>query len=918
MKIKDFANFLKTRNDDIAYKYLQNEILTEKSYFELGSNINSVKDFLLSNHEQRQKIAIISQSSYHWITLCLGIYSSNNVLVSIDYNLTSEEISNMLDFSEVNIVFISKAIQNKLALNLTNKTIYVIDDVIEEIYKCNLNLECDINSDELAHILFTSGTTNAKKGVMLSYSNIEHEIFTDGFVFDTTLVFSLLPMYHCFELFVTNLFRIYCGGTVFVNDDIANLMANMQKYRPTLIAIVPELTIKFNNIIEKMGLDTFNKLTGGRLKTISIGGAPIETEVLINLQKHGIEVYNGYGLTETTSCCTATRPEDNKLGTLGKAMNEFIKIKVDENGEILVSGKTIMMGYYKNEEATKEAIKDGWLYTGDLGELDENNNLIILGRKANKIVLSNGKKIYPEELEEKLNYLDIVLNSLIYEKNNKLNALIQIAERNTDIEKQIVDFVDKLNNENVNYKKIYKVDFTTKDFPKTTTKKMKRKDLLSSLDEYIEQTFTRDFLYKNIQNILNSKDNFLFDDNIYDLGFDSLSTVELSCLLNCNPQDIYENPTVNKLYELLNNTSEEIYNETNINKYININKNLTKPFNEKNVLITGATGYLGSHILNKFEDYDEQIYCLVRNPEKLKDVYKYYFNKELPGNIEVIKGDIEKPLLGLDEEKYIKLIRKVNCVIHCAANVNHIAKYEDMHRTNVVGTENIIKFSKQSNSILHYMSTYSVSGLGLCNQSQKTIFDENVLDVGQKYQENVYVRTKYEAEEKILKARFEEGLLVNIYRIGSLTWTNSGKFQPNANSNGIVKKMHGIQKSNIVTKEILEALSDFTNVDECVEAFFRLLNDKKVNNIYHLYNPNFVKTNNLLDKEELQIITKQEMKEKIINELDQDIKFYYYTSTLLDGNDLIIKSEETIKKLKHLGFVWSTPTKEYLLMIKNF
>lgn len=920
--MKTVANFINTinhYNDKIAYKYFLNNQLIEKSYTDLSNDISSVKSFLLDNHNQRNKIAIISESSYHWIALCLGIYASNNIVVSIDYNLSENEIKEILEFTNTDIIFISKQRYEKFKNILNKKNVYIIEDVYEDIYSFKKDINCKVNSNNLAHILFTSGTTDKKKGVMLSYSNIENAIFNDELRFDTRIMLSLLPMYHCFELFCGHLFRLYCGATICLNDDINNLMANMQFFKPTFITVVPELLVKLNNIIEKMGIDTFKKLTGGNLTSVSTGGAPVNKEILENLRKHGVEVHNGYGLTETTSCCVATRPANNILGTVGTALNENVYVRLAEDGEILISGKTVMMGYYKNEKATKEAIIDGWLHTGDIGKIVEDNNLVVIGRKLNKIVFSNGKNVYPEEIEENIKYIDGIINNLIYEENNKLNILIQIEKDDDKVKENIINKINDYNKLNSDYKKILKINFTTNSFPMTTTKKIKRQELLNNLSSYITKEISKEKIYNTIKEIMSVKEDFSYNKNIYDCGFDSLSTMELACIFNCNPQDIYKNPTIDKLYNFINNKKISNDNRIDINKYIPLNNNLTKPFKEENILLTGATGFLGSHILNQLVKKYKTIYCLVRNEQKLKDIYEFYFNEKLPSNVKIIIGDIEKDMLGLSFEKYLKYIRKINAVIHCAANVSHIANYEDMFKTNVIGTKNIIKFCKQSNSILHFMSTYSVSGFGLCNQTRNEIFNENVLDIGQNYKENVYVQTKYEAEVEILKSRYEDGLLANIYRIGSLTWDKYGNFQKNVDDNGFVKKIRGIRESKILTKEVFDSKIDFTNIESCTNAFICLFEDIKINNIYNLYNHNFIKIGKLINQNEVSFISKEEMKERINKVNNKNEKFYYYYATLLDNDfNIELSSKDTIKKLKELGFEWENISDEYLSLTNKF
>lgn len=914
-RISNFINIFRNYNEKIAYKYFVNENIVEKSYNDLADDVSAIKTFLLKNHGQRNNIALISESGYNWISICLGIYTSNNILVSIDYNISPKEINDILNYTETKIIFITKSQNERLKNELSsNMKIYIIDDIIDKIYKINTFLDCEINNEDLAQILFTSGTTNMRKGVMLSYKNIESAVFCD-LSFNDSMMVSLLPMYHCFELFCGNIYRLYRGCTICINDNINNLMKNLQLFKPTYITIVPAMAKKFSDLIDQLGFETFDKMTGGNLRNISCGGASIDKKVIENLAKHNVMIYQGYGLTETASCCLTTKIEDNVMGSVGTPITNDIEVKVTDDGELLIKAPSVMMGYYKNEEATKEAIKDGWFYTGDLARIDETGNVHILGRKLNKIVLSNGKNIYPEELEEKFIGISNLVNVLIYDKKDRINALIQVEDNSEAKVKNILLLIDELNKELPGYKKISKIDFTTKQFPITTTKKIRRQVLIENLNEYItENKITKEDIYKKVKKILDIENDFKFNDNIYDLGFDSISTMELSCILEINAQDIYLNPTIDGIYELLNKNVEKIQEKENINKYISINKNIKKPFKENNVLLTGATGFLGAHILNEIADDFDEIYCLVRNKDKLKSIFDNYFDEELPGNVNIIIGDIEKEMFGLGEDEYFAYTRKINSVIHCAANVSHVADYEKMYKTNVTGTKNVIRFARQSNSIMHHMSTYSVSGYGLCNQTQNSIFDENILDINQKYEDNIYVRTKFEAEYEILKER-REGLLVNIYRIGSLSWRKDGKFQINSSDNGLIKRINGLLKSNTVIENYENIKMDLTPVDECANAINLLINDNKINNIYHLYNKNLISLKDFIE-EDSNIISKEEMKEKIVDVKDEDIKVYYYYNTLLDNNfNLELSCEKTSKKLNKLGFNWSKITKDYIFKL---
>jgi long-chain acyl-CoA synthetase len=217
---------------------------------------------------------------------------------------------------------------------------------------------------------------------------------------------------------------------------------------------------------------------GGRLDLMVSGGAPVDPDVLRGLRDFGFRVIQGYGLTECAPLISANYPKENKFGSVGKPVS-YMDVKI-ENEEILVKGPGVMLGYYKNEEATKEAFtEDGYLHTGDLGYFDEEGYLYITGRSKNLIILDNGKNIYPEELEVKIATIEGVKDVMVYDGNGKICAAIQPTDINSkEITQGIRQAVKELNASLPSYKKIVALDFIGRDFPKTTTMKIKRKEAI--------------------------------------------------------------------------------------------------------------------------------------------------------------------------------------------------------------------------------------------------------------------------------------------------------------------------------------------------------------------------------------------------------------------------------------------------------
>ena len=284
-----------------------------------------------------------------------------------------------------------------------------------------------------------------------------------------------------------------------------------------------------------------------------------------------------------------------------------------------------------------------------------------------------------------------------------------------------------------------------------------------------------------------------------------------------------------------------------------------------------------------------------------------------------MEGDIEKGKFGLSDEVYKTLVNRIDMVIHTAANVSHAGHYEDFERTNVMGTQNVIEFCKEANAILQHTSTASVSGSGTVEQGYPdAVFDEFSLNIGQKYTQNVYIHSKYKAEELVLLAR-KEGLRANIFRIGNLTWrVSDGKFQINAKDNGFVKRCRGLLKIGLYGEALAEYLIDFTPVDECADAYVKLCFNKKVNNIYHLYNPHTY-TLKAFSRRLLYRIkkTEQAVFEKKLKEWKGDadvavLAFYNSIATL--SRNIPTSNIFTVSVLQKLGFKWSKVGLRYLLI----
>lgn len=952
-----------------AYRYIDGDKIVRKTYKTFGSDIFAVASWLCAKGWREKHIAIIGSSSYAWVVTFLGIACSGNVVVPIDKMLSSEEMLGLLVMGDVDAVFLADEFAYMAGeIEQANNRVTKIVNFSSEEYKQILATEQvslpRINPDAMAEVLFTSGTTGVSKGVMISQRSIVANI-ADIYRMDYgrgvkyPIVMSVLPIHHTFELTVDNLGVLYCGATVCINDKLENIVANLGKFKPAVILVVPAIAEvfykkvmegistgpnkrkiafakKLNRLLSHFGIDARRTLYksllskfGGNLSRVIVGGAALRPEIAKTFEEFGVSMYQGYGMTECAPLIAANYPGINRHGSVGKPV-AYMDVKI-EDGEILTRGEGVMLGYYKNEEATREAVtEDGWLHTGDLGYFDRDGYLYITGRSKNLIILDNGKNIYPEELETHLSVIPGIKEIMVYESRGKLCAAIHPIDINdTQMLKGIKAGIKKYNNDAPPYKRIVSYDFIAREFPKTTSLKIKRKEAIKMVAELVckktvehvpPTTPEQIKIIAAFEKILGCK-NLGIKDDFFDNGGDSLAALEVGALIGVPAQELYDHPTAEQLELVLLQVKDKESSEQskiNINELIRHNSNQLHDAEIKYVMLTGATGYLGSHVLHELMRHKMSVICLVRNEEKLKETLKYYFPREHEYfAYKVILGDIAEPMLGLDEQTYQALVRKVDMVIHTAANVSHAGNYADFERTNVLGTQNIIDFCFKAGAVLQHTSTASVHGAGTVAQNNPDArFDEFSLDIGQEYSQNVYIHSKYKAEEAVLLAR-EEGLEANIFRIGNLTWRmKDGVFQRNAQDNGFVGRYKGLMKVGVYSKEIAEYPIDFTPVDECADAYVRLALSNRVNNIYNLYNPHLFTISTLAKKTFRSIKqVRSEIFEKSLKELINDKEvavLSFYSAIASSSANVPISNEYTVAELGKLGFKWSKITLRYL------
>ncbi len=557
--ISDFRDLVKRyeKFDKIAFKFREKpkgEIIT-KTYSDFVNDIKSLGTALLSNGLEKKRIAIIAPNRYEWCVSYLAITTSNMIVVPLDKALPDNEIENLIIRSKSDAVIYDKQYTNVFE-NLKknpecNLTHYICMDNTE--YTCLLSkgnelLKNDDNSYEKIHLnnkemsimLFTSGTTSISKAVALSQYNICSDIYALAQMTDITekdSFLSFLPLHHTFESTCTFLYGSYCGITICFCDGLKYVVDNLKEYEITGFVSVPLMLeimykkiqkeienqhktglIKFarvlSHILLSIGIDVRRKLfaqileqLGGKLRIIVSGGAAMNVNAIKGYLDFGINLLQGYGLTETSPVISGENDKYKRAGSVGFPLPgidvSIFEPDKDGIGEIIVKSPTVMLGYYDNDVATKETIIDGWLHTGDLGYIDKDGFIFITGRKKDVIVLKNGKNVFPEELEMLINELPYVSESMVFgktinTKNDRNEDIILCAKivYDENVIKNIFpdeisdnyfnliwkDIKDKINKTMPAYKYIREIIITKTPLIKTTTQKIKRHEELKRIN----------------------------------------------------------------------------------------------------------------------------------------------------------------------------------------------------------------------------------------------------------------------------------------------------------------------------------------------------------------------------------------------------------------------------------------------------
>ncbi len=519
--VKDVVEVvLKTYQDNPVFRYKQGKEIKEKSKETFVADVQRIGQMLHEKFAKGSHIALLGKTSYEWISCYFAIMNSENVSVPLDKELTQEDLLELIDFADTDCLIYDRDYQDVAdfvrEFSGRERTFICMQENAQE--KCLGELLVEYgdtvtwvgnpDKDDVAEIVFTSGTTGKSKGCMLTHGNLAWNAMNGkSLVYLTTQdsALSILPINHALEIAAGIMTPFSSGVTICINDSLKYLAKNLLFYKPSAMVVVPLVMENlYKNIwreIEKQNkakkvrlamkmawglyrchVDVRRKLfgeildkLGGNLHLLVVGGAYIEPNLIRDFETWGITVVQGYGITECGPVISCNTDRYRKFDSAGKVVTGCeVKLVKDE---IWAKGPIVMKGYYKNLEATQEVFEDGWFKTGDLGRLDKENFIYITGRKKNLIILPNGENVSPEELEQRILRVPYVKEVVVSGKEGMIQAEVVLdKEMEPEVEQKIEVDIEVINKTLPPYKRIVKVAVREQEFEKTTTKKIKRRN----------------------------------------------------------------------------------------------------------------------------------------------------------------------------------------------------------------------------------------------------------------------------------------------------------------------------------------------------------------------------------------------------------------------------------------------------------
>ena len=951
---KPFIQVFKEQVEKTPHKValvFENKKITYKTLDELS---DMVAYYLVKKNVKPKDIVAIKMPRSSSIPIAmLGVLKAGAAYLLIDSELPEDRIHDMLQIT--NCVY--------MLTSIPDRSITEIPQDFAPVW---------VENTSPLSVVFTSGSTGTPKGTLLHRRGMLNLIY--GYeermhIKEFEHFASICAV--SFDMFAVEIFiPLLTGKTLYLANyeehKIPTAMGEfITKNKIEFILITPS---KLNLLL----LTAETRKALNVLKSIQTGGEALTGNFYETIRKYtSALICNEYGPTETTACCSCKEIISPNEITIGKPLPnvQMYICNKEENlcpvgipGEICIAGEGVSYGYIGREDLTKKVFSpnpfgEGKLYhSGDIAKYNEKGEIVYIGRKDFQIKM-HGLRIELSEIEKRILAIPSVTNCKVLYHDEKNNEYLTAF-----FTSKLFLNVSQIKMELQKYLPLYMVPryiIPLNKMPLTTNGKIDTKALENYKIQNIQsnnyvppKTKEQKTFCQILEKLLSTKVGIY--DNLFEIGLDSLLAIKLkvellSKKIDISYADIFKYPTVYELASRNTKSSEIVdlaeYDYSQIHSYIA--KKEKRPIlveKDNNVLLLGANGFVGAHILYSFLKKDKgNIYCIVRDKdgrkakERLLEVLHFYFKEELDTYLNtrffILTGSITKENFGLSTEELREISTKVSTVINAAANVRHFGNYEKFKEINVDATQNMIQFCLQYHKRFLHLSSLSVSGNSLANvgekedNKEKVSFSECNLYVGQNL-ENVYVRSKFEAEKMILENCIQKGLDAQILRLGNITnRVRDGYFQINPYENAFLIRLVTFLNIHMLPQNLLGQYLEFTPVDSCGDAIISILQNKDVTQkIYHIYNYHhldiidfmtYIKelgiymkfvTEKEFAKQMTKMLKDRNQKEKIsgiVNDLTSD-KRVEYTSRIQ------IKQEDTIAFFQKVGFEWPTIQKPYI------
>ncbi len=890
---------------------------------QFASNLQDIKG---------ENILVYAKNSFEVVIAIYGILKSGNTYIPVGIDTPLDRVSHIIEDSHCRYAVSDVELKDVILLNVNQKK------------NPNWVNRIEANPQDIAYMIYTSGSTGRPKGVKISHQSLTNYIWWAKKSYVTTEL-PVMPLYSSigFDLTVTTLFMpLIAGGTILIcsnnHEEIINIFrqdnVSIVKLTPAHLSIINEANIKIKNI-----------------HTLILGGEALKTSDAKMITRLGnrMKIFNEYGPTEATVGCmiyeynakdkTETvpigKPADNVSIYILDKESKLCPLEVE--GELCIEGDGLAQGYYHLDDMTqkvfvKNPVTGNRMYkTGDIAKMGMDLNVRYIGRKDQQIKI-HGNRIELEEIENIVKDEFDVKNAVATVQNvlNTPNIYLYYV---SDYEYSDEVFQNRLKEVLPSYMipfKYIKID----KIPINRNGKVVRKELplpevviKEDKEEVSYQNELEELLCKTWEELLNIK-GIRPTDQILDYGVDSLNIikcqVKLSNILGViDIQAFYDYPVIRDFCNNIKKKSKkEEISVRELEKYQEVMPP-QKIFLEakEGIILTGATGFLGAHLLREFLLRKEikKIYCIVRGMDYEKRLYKRfleYFGHEYDSlyneKVLPIKGNIEEENLGLSEQELEQILPNVFKIVNAAAMVKHNGIVREFQRINVVSVESLIKLCLKYDLVLDHISTISVSG-----QDGRKALTEERFYIGQDYQINPYIVSKFKAEYLILKAQDRKKLKANIYRVGNLTWRYAdGKFQVNEKDNAFLMSIKNILDLGVYPSSFKKIELELTPVDVASHFIVSLMfHDLDiVNKVYHICHLDKVKLTTLINCLDVPL---QEVDENTFSlkakNFDTDenriLNEVYHFANMLKSK---VDNRKTIEELESMGKKWPPISKEYL------